>query len=313
MAYKVNSLEEMPNALSYLIESVEVLQTKVNALQHKQASNSPKWMDIDELCAYLPSHPAKQTVYGWVSTKQIPVHKINKALAFLQSEIDDWLKNKSHKTQDDLMEEAKRFVESKKMMEMTDYCFSFFRKPIQNIEPMRAIGIVDAYRYIIGHYAQPQTENLRQMQSSPEAKRYKATHFDYCTFSGLFRKRNEKELIMHSGLMCLDFDHVKNIGELKQQLLNHEYFDTELLFVSPSGNGLKWIIPVDLKGWKHSRYFKAVANCIKATGLPLVDMSGSDVARSCFLPYDPQAYINHKYKNDVEENLFRPRLGECPF
>ena len=169
------------------------------------------------------------------------------------------------------------------------------------------------YRYIIGHYAQPQTEALRLMLSSSEAKRYKATHFDYCTFSGLFRKRNEKELIMHSGLMCLDFDHVDNIGELKQQLLNHEYFDTELLFVSPSGNGLKWIIPVDLKGWEHSRYFKAVANCIKATGLPLVDMSGSDVARSCFLSYDPQAYINHKYKDDVEENIFRPRLGECPF
>ena len=140
-------------------------------------------------------------------------------------------------------------------METTDYCFSFFRKPIQNIEPIRAVGIVDVYRYIIGHYAQPQTEALRLMMSSSEAKRYKATHFDYCTFSGLFRKRNEKELIMHSGLMCLDFDHVDNIGELKQQLLNHEYFDTELLFVSPSGNGLKWIIPVDLKGWEHSRYF----------------------------------------------------------
>ena len=42
MAYKVNSLEEMPNALSYLIESVEVLQSKVNALQHKQGSRSPK-------------------------------------------------------------------------------------------------------------------------------------------------------------------------------------------------------------------------------------------------------------------------------
>ena len=53
-------------------------------------------------------------------------------------------------------------------METTDYCFSFFRKPIQNIEPMRAIGIVDVYRYVIGHYAQPQTENLRQMQSSPK-------------------------------------------------------------------------------------------------------------------------------------------------
>lgn len=51
-----------------------------------------------------------------VSAKQIPVHKINKALAFLQSEIDDWLKNKSHKTQDELMEEARRFVESKKII-----------------------------------------------------------------------------------------------------------------------------------------------------------------------------------------------------
>ena len=69
-------------------------------------------------------------------------------------------------------------------MEMTDYFFSFFRKPIQNIEPIRAVGIVDVYRYIIGHYAQPQTEKLRQMQSSPEAKKYKASHVDYCTFSG---------------------------------------------------------------------------------------------------------------------------------
>lgn len=101
-------------------------------------------------------------------------------------------------------------------MGTADYCFSFFRKPIQNIEPIRAVGIVDVYRYITGHYAQPQTEALRLMATSPEAKRYKATHFDYCTFSGLFRKRNERELIMHSGLMCLDFDHVENIMELKQ-------------------------------------------------------------------------------------------------
>ena len=160
-------------------------------------------------------------------------------------------------------------------MEMTDYCFSFFRKPIQNTEPLRAIGIVDVYRYVVGHYARPQTEALRSMASPADAKRYKAAHFDYCTFSGLFRKRNEKELIMHSGLMCLDFDHVEDMEMVKQQLLNHEYFDTELLFTSPSGNGLKWVIPVDLKGWEHSRFFKAVANCIRATGLPMVDMSGA--------------------------------------
>ena len=193
------------------------------------------------------------------------------------------------------------------------HSFSFYRKPIQNIEPCRAITVVDVYRYLVGHYAKPQTDTLRSLTSPSEAKKYKATHFDYCTFSGLFRKRNEKELIQHSGLMCLDFDHVGNTDRFKEQLLKHDYFDTELMFTSPSGDGVKWIIPIDLKGWEHSRYFKAVANCIESTGLPPVDKSGSDVARSCFLPYDPQAYINPKYSEYVEENIFRPRVGECPF
>ena len=67
-------------------------------------------------------------------------------------------------------------------METTDYCFSFFRKPIQNIKPIRAVGIVDVYRYIIGHYAQPQTENLRLMQSSPEAKKYNSQNEWLCIF-----------------------------------------------------------------------------------------------------------------------------------
>ncbi len=44
MAYKVNSLEEMPNALSYLIESVEALQTKVNAFISKQVIHPSGWI-----------------------------------------------------------------------------------------------------------------------------------------------------------------------------------------------------------------------------------------------------------------------------
>ena len=113
--------------------------------------------------------------------------------------------------------------------------------------------------------------------------------------------------------MCLDFDHVTEPEALKQKLINHEYFDTELMFTSPSGDGVKWIISIDLRNWEHSRYFKSVANCIQATGLPPVDSSGSDMARSCFLPYDPQAYINPKYEEYVQENIFTPRMGGCPF
>ena len=57
--------------------------------------------------------------------------------------------------------------------------FSFYRKPIQNIEPCRAITVVDVYRYLISRYAKPQTDTLRSLTSPSEAKKYKATHFDY--------------------------------------------------------------------------------------------------------------------------------------
>ena len=110
-------------------------------------------------------------------------------------------------------------------MEITDsYQFSFFRKPILNTEPLRAVGIIDIYRYIVGHYAMLPTAALRNLTNKAEAKRYKATHFDYCTFSGLFRKRREDDLLMHSGLMCIDFDHVPDLIGLKQRLLADEYF-----------------------------------------------------------------------------------------
>ena len=43
--------------------------------------------------------------------------------------------------------------------------FSFFLKPIHNIEPYRAITVVDVYRYITGHYAKKQTLTLRSIES----------------------------------------------------------------------------------------------------------------------------------------------------
>ena len=117
--FQVKSLEEMPRALTYLIEKVDSLQETVNKLRHKQqASESPRWMNIDELCAYHPSHPKKQTVYEWVSKKTIPYHKMTKGLMFLQSEIDEWLKRGAQKSEEELLQEAKAFVLSKKGKEV---------------------------------------------------------------------------------------------------------------------------------------------------------------------------------------------------
>lgn len=189
------------------------------------------------------------------------------------------------------------------------YSFSFFRAPIRNTVPDVAFSILDAYCYITEPIAKGRTERLRSITSSDEARHYKANHFDFCTFSGLFRSRSSSKLIQHSGLVCVDFDHIEDISSLKQQLLENEYFDTILMFTSPSGDGVKWIVEVNLQGWEHSRFFKSMANCFKETGLPPVDASGSDVARACFLPYDSEAYIHPKFRDYAKETFYTPTVG----
>jgi hypothetical protein len=170
--------------------------------------------------------------------------------------------------------------------------FSFFKAPVRNTIPHKSISLLDAYNYIVGNYAKQRTEKLRNIKDPKQARQYKASTFDYCTFSGMFQTRNDKALISHSGLLCVDFDHLQSVDLFRSQLLQDEYFDTQLLFVSPSGDGLKWIISIDTKQTTHSNYFDAVANYILQTYGVAVDKSGRDISRACFLPHDPQAFIN---------------------
>jgi len=57
-----------------------------------------RWFDIDQLCEYLPGTPSKASIYATVHNRMIPHKKMGKRLAFLKSEIDDWLKSKGRKT-----------------------------------------------------------------------------------------------------------------------------------------------------------------------------------------------------------------------
>ncbi len=173
--------------------------------------------------------------------------------------------------------------------------FSFFKAPVRNTIPHKSISLLDAYNYIVGDYAKQRTEKLRGIKDQKQARQFKASTFDYCTFSGMFQTRNDKALINHSGLLCIDFDHLQSVDLLRKQLLQDEYFDTQMLFVSPSGDGLKWIIPIDTKQTTHSNYFAAVANYILQTYGVEVDKSGRDISRACFLPHDQQAFINPIY------------------
>lgn len=173
--------------------------------------------------------------------------------------------------------------------------FSFFKAPITNKYPYKSITVLDAFNYIKGPYAMEQTQHLRSIQDKKKAALYKQSHFAYVTFCGEFEVRSNDTVKAESGLLCIDFDHVPDVETLRHSLLKDRYFTTALAFRSPSGDGLKWVIEISKGNLSHSDYFRAVASYITKTYGIEPDKSGKDISRACFLPHDPEAYINQNY------------------
>ena len=115
MSEKNITFEDLPKAMSWMMDKLNELDSKIDGLNN-QNLNVPteQWMNLKELCEYIPSHPAEQTVYGWTSCHQIPFHKRGKRIMFLKSEIDEWLHAGKIKSEKDLENEASQFIRSKR-------------------------------------------------------------------------------------------------------------------------------------------------------------------------------------------------------
>lgn len=113
-------------------------------------------------------------------------------------------------------------------------------------------------------------------------------------FAGEFTERNRKGLKKHSGLMVLDFDKYPDMDSLKkhQEILKQNKH-LVLLFISPSGDGLKAVVrvPDTLNEETHPRYFKAFQRVFK---YDYFDISNSNVDRVCFESFDPNIYVNYE-------------------
>jgi excisionase family DNA binding protein len=89
----VTIVQITPEELEELIEK-SVKKVLIELKELKEESTPDRWMNLQELCAYMPDRPSKPTVYGWVNSNKIPVHKGGKRLRFLKSEIDTWMHSK---------------------------------------------------------------------------------------------------------------------------------------------------------------------------------------------------------------------------
>lgn len=132
-------------------------------------------------------------------------------------------------------------------------------------------------------------KRIRQEKDKIERNELKKQLPAIC-FSGKFTKRNDHSLILHSGLICLDFDGYekqKDMLEEKEVLTKNKYVYS--VFVSPSGNGLKVLVKIPQDVDNHVNYFNSLQ---KHFNSPNFDVMVKNVSRVCYESYDPLIYIN---------------------
>lgn len=191
---------------------------------------------------------------------------------------------------------------------------SFFEAPISNVKPSMSITLKEVLELIKSDIYKSRTFKLRAIEEANQAKEYKASNFDYVTFSGVFTSRSNNALQSTSGLLVIDLDNLPNLEDVREDLLGDDNIQTALLFTSPSGNGLKWVVYVDLCVCSHQEWFNAIANyLLEDYGLE-VDRSGKDVSRACFLSHDDMAFYQPKdqarMKFDPLAWLPNPSIGK---
>ena len=173
--------------------------------------------------------------------------------------------------------------------------------------PKSAITIYQVYRFILGEGRniplRELTENLRSLSDpDPDTEKdlkrdFKKRNFPAVSFGGVFSQRGNQYLLTPSNLVCLDFDHIgttEQVEETKQRISEEEELDPVLLFVSPSGDGLKVVVNVRQE-IRDDRDFKGVFKSLRRFCQERLnlnpDEARKDISGLCYLPYDGNAIL----------------------
>lgn len=116
------------------------------------------------------------------------------------------------------------------------------------------------------------------------------------TFSGVFSpERFDDKLIEYSNMVVLDVDDIskKDLVRFKRELMNDEH--VACFFDGPT-KGVKILFHVSTEAKEHKLAFFALSNYIKDNYDIIIDRSGKNVSRLCFVSYDPDLYYNPSYK-----------------
>lgn len=118
-------------------------------------------------------------------------------------------------------------------------------------------------------------------------------YFSVTDFNG---RKIKDHVLSHTGLIIIDIDAKDNphldFNYLKQELIRDNY--VHATFRSPSG-GIKVLVKTDLNNIEnHNAYFEYIKDYFlkKYSQIKKIDISGSNINRACYLPYDKSAFFN---------------------
>lgn len=185
-----------------------------------------------------------------------------------------------------------------KEFDITAVKFSMFGAGITSPNgqvPKMQGSLLDVYTWMNSPRLLQLTHELRRITNEEEQKNFKKEKLPYVTFAGQFRYRNAEGLIQLSGLGCFDFDNLTGKGdveEVRRVLMNDSFFETELMFTSPRGNGVKWVTHFDLSRGDYAKWYIAVSNYLHTTYGLEADPLPKNIASACFLCFDSNLVIN---------------------
>lgn len=125
-------------------------------------------------------------------------------------------------------------------------------------------------------------------------------------FCGKFENGHSiKDLVSYNQLMIIDIDGLTQEETIQTKKVLSEDKYIMALWLSPSGLGLKGLIKIESKPETHKYYFESLKNYLFDRYSVILDNSGSDLSRLCYVSWDEELYLNEKseiYSDDSAIN-----------
>ena len=176
------------------------------------------------------------------------------------------------------------------------------------LNPVRSVDLTELHAAITGSEVLRMANELVLQES--DYRMAKSRYLSYVTPFGEFSQRNAGGLVRLSGYFPIDIDKLRSrteAEEVRDRLMEDPFLNVALAFLSPSQKGVKLFV-----SYAHSLLYilgsigheREKANALQnsqsiylrdvyfADRPEVVDTTGKDMARACFLSYDPAARLD---------------------